>query len=57
MTNAIKFTRKGIITVSACLKSTQNIDRSLMLEVTVADEGIGIPANEVSTIFDGFRET
>ena len=57
MTNAIKFTRKGLITISSSLKTRQNIDGALILAVSVADQGIGIAAYEVDHVFDGFLET
>ena len=57
MTNAIKFTRNGLITISSNLKTMQNTDGVLMLEVHVIDEGIGMTAHEQTHVFDGFHET
>jgi PAS domain S-box-containing protein len=50
MSNAIKFTDKGRITMSA-----RNLDGA-MVEVCVADTGIGIPAREYVSIFSRFSK-
>jgi len=47
--NAVKFTETGHVAVAAQL----SFDR---LEISVIDTGIGIPADQVSTIFDEFRQ-
>jgi signal transduction histidine kinase len=49
--NAIKFTERGMITVSArCLSGNDGI------EFSVADTGIGIPADKIDTIFGMFQQ-
>jgi two-component system sensor histidine kinase GlrK len=48
--NAIKFTPEG----GRVKVSAQQVNRSL--EVSVADTGPGIPAENLSTIFDKFRQ-
>jgi len=47
--NAIKFTESGSVTVSA-------IARDGMVEVTIADTGIGIPPDKFDTIFKSFEQ-
>ena len=57
MGNAIKFTRKGLITCSSKLKTMQNNDGLLLIEVSVLDEGIGMTTHEQLHVFDAFFET
>lgn len=57
MANAIKFTRKGLITVSSKLRTISQDEGILLLEVSVLDEGIGMTAHEQLHVFDGFYET
>ena len=52
--NAIKFTAIGQVSVSARLISRQ--DNLCTLQVTVADTGIGIPANRQAAIFSPFEQ-
>lgn len=52
MTNAVKFTKKGLIVVTASLKTRSSVDGGLFLSVTVTDSGIGIPPNETDLIFE-----
>lgn len=49
--NAIKFTAKGSVTVSA-----QLFPETKTLEVKVADTGLGIPPEALPTIFEMFRQ-
>ncbi|MEW6447076.1 MAG: ATP-binding protein [Bacillota bacterium] len=49
LSNAVKFTPEGKVTVSAEPKEA-------FLEVTVADTGIGIPAEHLPYIFEEFRQ-
>ncbi|MCP4136912.1 MAG: response regulator [bacterium] len=50
--NGIKFTEKGTIIVSAAVSEKS----SNMLEVTVADSGIGIPGEKQERIFESFEQ-
>ena len=50
ISNAIKFTEHGSITVSA-----HYLVGKKMLEIKVADTGRGIPEEQISTIFERFR--
>jgi signal transduction histidine kinase/FixJ family two-component response regulator len=56
--NATKFTERGELTVRVELEPDQHAAPSLMmtLHFSVADTGIGIPANRLSTIFDSFSQ-
>lgn len=47
--NAIKFTDRGNVTLSATMKDS-------MMEVSVADTGRGIPENRLSRIFEPFEQ-
>ncbi|MDM8568016.1 PocR ligand-binding domain-containing protein [Thiotrichales bacterium HSG1] len=48
--NAIKFTKQGNITISAQTINEQQI------QITVADDGIGIPTNKLTSIFESFEQ-
>ena len=54
VSNAVKFTSKGKITVSAELQSEN--EKSVTIEFLVADTGIGIPENKISSIFENFQQ-
>ncbi|NES22281.1 MAG: response regulator [Symploca sp. SIO3E6] len=57
--NAIKFTEAGIIEVSAKLvteKQQATVTQSTMVEITVADTGIGIPADKLDRVFESFEQ-
>ncbi|MFC7333730.1 ATP-binding protein [Rhodocista pekingensis] len=53
--NAIKFTERGSITVTAAPTGTDADGRTLV-RLTVADTGIGIPAERLATIFEAFSQ-
>jgi PAS domain S-box-containing protein len=49
--NALKFTDSGSVTVTARQSRDQGV-----VEITVTDSGIGIPAEDLPLIFDRFRQ-
>lgn len=53
ISNAVKFTDTGSVDIT--LKHTRNIDGG-RLHVEVRDTGIGIPNDQVGTVFDRFRQ-
>lgn len=53
LSNAIKFTEKGGVTVRATDEGEGDARR---LNLTVADTGIGIPADKFDDIFESFRQ-
>ena len=52
--NAIKFTHEGEIRVALEVESAD--PQSVMLRLTVADTGIGIPLEKQSLVFEAFRQ-
>ncbi|MBE0424438.1 MAG: response regulator [Lutibacter sp.] len=54
VSNAVKFTSKGKITVSAKLLSEDQ--QKVTIEFSVKDTGIGIPENKIDTIFENFQQ-
>ncbi|MDX5419624.1 MAG: response regulator [Hymenobacteraceae bacterium] len=57
VSNAIKFTEEGSITVHGELKSLSEKDQTAVLKFTVTDTGIGIPLEKQSVIFDSFTQS
>jgi CheY-like chemotaxis protein len=54
VSNAVKFTHKGSITVSARLVSED--EEKATIEFSVIDTGIGIPENKLEKIFENFQQ-
>jgi signal transduction histidine kinase len=54
VSNAVKFTSKGKITVSVCLIDEDS--ENITIEFAVTDTGIGIPKEKLATIFDNFNK-
>lgn len=54
LSNALKFTEQGSITLSTHLKADDT--RGVTLECSVADSGIGIPYERQTHIFDSFQQ-
>ena len=60
--NAIKFTSKGVIEISAALITVDSNNKNLstntnqMIEMRVRDTGIGIPEQYLGSIFDSFQQ-
>ena len=54
VSNAVKFTSQGNITVSVRLLSEN--DKKVTIEFAVADTGIGIPENKIEKIFENFQQ-
>jgi len=54
VSNAVKFTAKGKITVSVHL--LREDEKSVTIQFSVTDTGIGIPANKIEKIFDNFQQ-
>jgi PAS domain S-box-containing protein len=54
VSNAVKFTTNGKITVSVCLLH-EDADTAT-LEFAISDTGIGIPENKIDSIFENFQQ-
>ena len=54
VSNAVKFTSKGKITVSVRLVAED--DEKVSIEFSVTDTGIGIPTSNMDSIFDNFQQ-
>jgi PAS domain S-box-containing protein len=54
ISNAIKFTRQGAITIT--IDASQRQGNDLPITFSVADTGIGISAENISQIFNSFRQ-
>lgn len=54
ISNAIKFTEEGSITLKIALQ--ERTEDSLILHFSIADTGIGMDENQLTTIFDSFTQ-
>ena len=52
--NSLKFTQKGEVKITASLLQTENQKASIYFEI--ADTGIGIPVDQLESIFDSFSQ-
>ena len=52
--NAIKFTEKGSVTISAKVKHDR--PQSMLIRFSIRDTGIGIPADKLDQIFESFGQ-
>ena len=52
--NALKFTERGHVLVE--LREERRVDNSTLLHFSVADTGIGVPADKHATIFEAFSQ-
>lgn len=57
LSNAIKYTQAGSIQVKIGAKGLQKGHDTFMLEASVMDSGIGIPATEQQDIFNAFHQS
>jgi CheY-like chemotaxis protein len=54
LSNAVKFTKEGTITI--CVKILNEDAGKIMIEFSLCDTGIGIPANKLKNIFNSFEQ-
>ena len=56
MGNAIKFTDKGSVTLTATATAIPGEEKKMMVRIGIRDTGIGIAADKMRTIFDSFSQ-
>ncbi len=54
--NAVTFTQKGHVCLRARTKPLANDSAGVLLQLEVEDSGVGIPEEELDTIFDSFKQ-
>ena len=54
LSNAIKFTEKGGVTIDAVIVSKTN--EKAIIRIAIADTGIGIPNDQIKTVFEEFTQ-
>lgn len=54
--NAVKFTLKGFIKIEADYLNLDLKENTVDIEVLISDSGIGIPEEQLSEIFDSFKQ-
>ena len=57
LTNAIKFTRQGIIKIKGQVRREYIYSDKYVLEITVEDKGIGMSEDEIVGVFNGLYKT
>ncbi len=55
MGNAVKFTRDGTVHINVLVKETDRSDHNLV-EIVIADTGIGIPKEKMASVFSAFEQ-
>ena len=56
LSNAVKFTNEGGVSISAKLERNNLPDEMVEISLSVADSGIGIPQDKLEHIFDSFAQ-
>ena len=56
ISNAVKFTQDGDVTVSVAWTAAEGVPSAGVLTVSVIDDGVGIPADRLSEIFNSFEQ-
>jgi PAS domain S-box-containing protein len=54
VSNAVKFTTRGKITVNVCMLHED--DEKVKIEFSITDTGIGIPEHKIGNVFDNFQQ-
>jgi CheY-like chemotaxis protein len=54
VSNAVKFTQQGTVTISAAIQEESTAD--VLIAIEVADTGIGIPSDALTRIFEPFEQ-
>ena len=55
LTNAVKYTKQGVITLSVGFEKVDDEDDEILLNVSVKDTGVGIHSDDLVTLFDAFE--
>ncbi len=56
ISNAVKFTDRGSITISVEVEQNKSQSGACSLEISVTDTGIGIPENRINRLFQSFSQ-
>ena len=54
LANAVKFTHRGVVEIGASVRPVS--EREFVLQLRVVDTGIGIPADQLHSVFESFRQ-
>jgi signal transduction histidine kinase/DNA-binding response OmpR family regulator len=55
ITNAVKYTEKGSVTVTFSCRKAKDDEKDIILEIAVADTGIGIKRDDMGRLFKSFE--